>query len=57
MWETYYAIFSYFIDTQAGVVRAERLLLHKGDTNNVLSTTIAYAVCIVIYQYNCVMCA
>ena len=38
----YYIIFRYFIDTQAGVVRVERLLLHKGDANNVLLTAIAY---------------
>ena len=31
-----YVIFRYFIDTQAGVVRVGRLLLHKGDANNVL---------------------
>ena len=37
-----HAIFHYFIDTQAGVVRVERLLLHKGDANNVLLTAIAY---------------
>ena len=37
-------IFRYFIETPAGVVRVERLLLHKGDANNVLSTTIAYRI-------------
>ena len=42
MWEMYYVIFHYFIDTQVGVVHAEHLLLHKGDANNVLPTAIAY---------------
>ena len=44
-----HVIFCYFIDTQEGVVRVERLiffasqlLLHKGDANNVLPTAIAY---------------
>ena len=37
-----HVIFCYFIDTQASVVRIERLVLHKGDANNVLSTAIAY---------------
>ena len=37
-----HVIFHYFIDTQAGVVRVERLLLHKGDMNNVLPTAITY---------------
>ena len=32
----------YFIDTQAGVVRVERILLHNGDASNVLPTAIAY---------------
>ena len=32
----------YFIDTQAGVVHVERLLVHKGDANNVLPTAIIY---------------
>ena len=36
-----HVIFRYFIDTQAGVVRVECVLLHKGDTNNVLPTAIA----------------
>ena len=31
-----HVIFCYFIDTQAGVVRVEHLLLHKVDVNNVL---------------------
>ena len=58
-------IFRYFIDTQAGVFRVERLLLHKGDGTNVLSplshiivyrnTDIVYhvpyrAVCIAIHR-------
>ena len=34
--------FRYFIDTQVGVVRIERLLIHNDDSNNVLSTAIAY---------------
>ena len=38
----YNVIFHYFIDIQAGVVRVERLLLHKGVVNNVLPTAIAY---------------
>ena len=42
----YFAILSIhrqvWFDTQAGVVRAERLLLQKGDANNVLPTAIAY---------------
>ena len=47
-------IFRYFIDTQAGVVRVERLLLHKGDANNVLPTSIAYRN---VPRYgNCVTC-
>ena len=37
-----YVRFRYFIDTQASVVRVERLLLHKGNANNVLSTPIDY---------------
>ena len=37
-------IFNYFIDTQAGVVRVERLLLHKGEANNVLPTAIVYRI-------------
>ena len=37
-----HVISCYFIDTQAGVVHIERLLLHYGDTNIVLSTAIAY---------------
>ena len=37
-----HVVFRYFIDTQAGVVRVERLLLHKGDANSVLPTAIAY---------------
>ena len=37
-----HVIFRYFIDTQAGVVLVEHLLLHKGDANNVLPTAIAY---------------
>ena len=59
-------IFRYFIDTQAGGVRVERLLLHKGDASNVLPTAIAHrsvprydfvyrvqyrAMCIAINQY------
>ena len=36
-----HVIFRYFIDTQARVVRVERLLLHKGVANNVLPTAIA----------------
>ena len=35
-----HVIFRYFIDTQAGVVHVERLLLHKGDANNVLPTAL-----------------
>ena len=42
MGDVLHVIFRYFIDTQAGVVRVECLLLHKGDANNVLPTTIAY---------------
>ena len=58
-----HVIFRYFIDTRVGVVCVERLLLHKGDVNNVLLTAIAYhsvlrygycvpycAVCITIHQ-------
>ena len=37
-----HVIFRYFIDTQAGAVRDERLLLHKSDASNVLPTAIAY---------------
>ena len=37
-----HVIFRYFIDTPTGVVRFERLLLHKGDANNVLPTAFAY---------------
>ena len=37
-----HVIFRYFIDTQAGVARVERLLLHKSDASNVLLTAIAY---------------
>ena len=44
----------YFIDKQAGVVRVERLLLHKGDSNNVLPTAIAYR-SVPRYEY-CVSC-
>ena len=37
-----HVIFRYFIDTHSGVVRVERVLLHKGDANNVLPNAIAY---------------
>ena len=37
-----HVIFRNVIDTQVGVVRVARLLLHKGDANNVLPTAIAY---------------
>ena len=37
-----HVIFRYFMDTQAGVVRVERLLLLKGEANNVLPTATAY---------------
>ena len=42
-----HVIFRYFINTQAGVVRVERVLLHKGDANNCLPlshTDIVYRV-------------
>ena len=48
----YYVIFCYFIDTQAGVVRVEHLLFHKGDANSVLP--IAYC-SVPRYRY-CVSC-
>ena len=50
-----HVIFRYCIDTQAGVVRVERLLLHKGDVNNVLPTAIAYR-SVPRYGY-CVSCS
>ena len=49
-----HVIFRYFIDTQAGVIGIERLLLHKCDANNVLPTAIAYR-CVPRYGY-CVSC-
>lgn len=48
MWETYYVIFRYFINTYA------RLLLHKGDANDVLPTAIAYHS--VLQYVCCVLC-
>ena len=36
-----HVISCYFIDTQAGVVHVEHLLLQKGDVNNVFPTAIA----------------
>ena len=45
-----HVIFRYFINTQAGVVRVEHLLLHKGDANNVLPTIIAYG-SVLQYRY------
>ena len=50
-----HVIFHYFIDTQAGVVRVERFLLHKGDDNNVLPAAIAYR-SVLRYGY-CVSCS
>ena len=50
-----HVIFHCFIDTQTGVVRVERLSLHKGDVNNVLPTAIAYHI-VPRYRY-CVSCA
>ena len=46
-----HVIFRYFIDTQAGVVRVERLLLHKGDANNVV-----YAIRVLCFVYRTVLC-
>ena len=47
-----HVIFRYVIDTQAGAVLVERLLLHKGDSNNILP--IAYRS---VPQYGyCVSC-
>ena len=48
-------IFRYFIDTQAGVVRAERVLLLKGDANDVLPTAIAvYRDADIVYRVMCI---
>ena len=37
-------MFRYFIDVQAGVVRVERLLFHRGGANNALPTAISHVV-------------
>ena len=47
-------LFRCFIDIQSGVVRLERLLIHKSDANNVLPTAIAYR-SLPPYGY-CVLC-
>ena len=47
-----HVIFRYFIDTQTGVVSIKHLLLHKGDTNNVLPI----ACCSVPRYRYCVSC-
>ena len=47
-----HVIFRYFIDTQASVVRIERVLLHKGDVNNVclqLSHIVVYCDTDIVY--------
>ena len=49
-----HVIFRNVIDTQVGVVRVERLLIHKGDASNVLPTAIAYRI-VPRYEY-CVSC-
>ena len=47
-----HVIFRYFINTQAGVARGERLLLHKGGANNVclpLSHIVVYRDTDIVY--------
>ena len=57
MWEMYYILYFTILSIHRQVWFVERLLLHKSDANNVLSTAITYRSVLLCIVYHTMLCA